>query len=70
LAAYVFGRPGPALDLVTQGLEAGVIGVNNAAVAIPEMPFGGVKQSGYGREGGAEGVHDYLNVKFVHRMPA
>jgi succinate-semialdehyde dehydrogenase/glutarate-semialdehyde dehydrogenase len=70
LAAYVYGAPGAALDLVTEGLEAGVIGVNNAAVAIPEMPFGGVKASGYGREGGSEGVHDYLNAKFVHRMPA
>jgi succinate-semialdehyde dehydrogenase/glutarate-semialdehyde dehydrogenase len=70
LAAYVYGAPGAALDLVTEGLEAGVIGVNNAAVAIPEMPFGGVKASGYGREGGSEGVHDYLNAKFVHRLPA
>jgi succinate-semialdehyde dehydrogenase / glutarate-semialdehyde dehydrogenase len=70
LAAYVFGRAGAALDQVTEALEAGVIGVNNAAVAIPEMPFGGVKQSGYGREGGAEGIHDYLNAKFIHRLPA
>jgi succinate-semialdehyde dehydrogenase/glutarate-semialdehyde dehydrogenase len=70
LAAYVYGRSGADLDRVTEALEAGVIGVNNAAVAIPEMPFGGVKQSGYGREGGAEGVQDYLCAKFVHRMPS
>jgi succinate-semialdehyde dehydrogenase/glutarate-semialdehyde dehydrogenase len=70
LAAYVYGRSSTALDQVTEGLEAGVIGVNTAAVAIPEMPFGGVKASGFGREGGAEGVHDYLNAKFVHRVRA
>jgi succinate-semialdehyde dehydrogenase / glutarate-semialdehyde dehydrogenase len=45
-----------------------VIAVNNIAVALPEMPFGGVKQSGFGREGGPEGIMDYLNVKFVHKL--
>jgi succinate-semialdehyde dehydrogenase / glutarate-semialdehyde dehydrogenase len=49
-------------------LEAGVIAVNNIAVAVPEMPFGGVKQSGYGREGGPEGIREYLNTKFVHTL--
>ena len=51
-------------------LEAGVIGVNNIAVAVPEMPFGGVKQSGFGREGGPESIKEYLNIKFVHKLSA
>jgi len=47
-----------------------VIAVNNIAVAVPEMPFGGVKQSGFGREGGPEGIREYLNAKFVHEVSA
>jgi succinate-semialdehyde dehydrogenase/glutarate-semialdehyde dehydrogenase len=70
LAAYVFSRSGNAIDQVTAELQAGVIGVNTVAVALPEAPFGGVKQSGYGREGGVEGIHDFLNAKFVHRVRA
>lgn len=65
LAAYVFSQSDNAIKNVTSRLEAGVIGVNNVAVAAPEAPFGGVKQSGWGREGG-EGLHDFLNEKFVH----
>ena len=70
LAAYVFSRSGAAIDAVTAELEAGVIGVNNVAVAVAEAPFGGVKQSGFGREGGQESLHEYLNPKFVHKMRA
>lgn len=68
LAAYVFSQSANAIDTVTDRLEAGVIGVNTVAVAAPEAPFGGVKQSGYGREGGEEGILDYLNAKFVHKV--
>jgi succinate-semialdehyde dehydrogenase / glutarate-semialdehyde dehydrogenase len=70
LAAYVFGRSEKAIDYVTSRLETGVIGVNNIAVAVPEMPFGGVKQSGFGREGGPHGIKEYLNVKFIHNLSA
>ena len=70
LAAYVFGRSNKAIEHVTSRLEAGVIAVNNIAVAVPEMPFGGVKQSGFGREGGPEGIREYLNAKFVHEVSA
>ncbi len=69
LAAYVFGRSGDAIERVTSKLQAGVIGVNTVAVSIAEMPFGGVKQSGYGREGGIESIHDFMNAKFVHQAP-
>jgi succinate-semialdehyde dehydrogenase/glutarate-semialdehyde dehydrogenase len=70
LAAYVFSRSGNAIDAVTAELQAGVIGVNTVAVATPEAPFGGVKQSGYGREGGIEGIRDFLNEKFIHKWRA
>jgi succinate-semialdehyde dehydrogenase/glutarate-semialdehyde dehydrogenase len=65
LAAYVFSRSGSAIENVASRLEAGVVGVNTVAVAAPEAPFGGIKQSGWGREGG-EGLDDFLNAKFVH----
>lgn len=70
LAAYLFTRSRDAIAQVTSTLQAGAIGVNTTAVALPEAPFGGVKQSGFGREGGEDGVHDYLNPKFVHQMRA
>jgi succinate-semialdehyde dehydrogenase / glutarate-semialdehyde dehydrogenase len=70
LAAYLFTRSRDAIDQVTSTLQAGAIGVNTTVVALPEAPFGGVKQSVFGREGGEDGVHEYLNPKFVHQMRA
>jgi succinate-semialdehyde dehydrogenase/glutarate-semialdehyde dehydrogenase len=70
LAAYLFTRSLEAVDHVTVELQAGAIGVNTTAVAVPEAPFGGVKQSGFGREGGDNGLSEYLNPKFVHRLRA
>ena len=48
---------------VGRGLQAGIIGVNTGLVSNAANPFGGVKQSGYGREGSVYGVEDYLQVK-------
>jgi succinate-semialdehyde dehydrogenase / glutarate-semialdehyde dehydrogenase len=70
LAAYVFGSSAESIQRVTDALDAGVICVNGVVVALPEGPFGGVKQSGYGREGGIGGVHEFLDTKFIHRLPA
>ena len=70
LAAYLFTRSLDSIDLVTAQLRAGAIGVNTTAVAVPEAPFGGINQSGFGREGGENGLSEYLNPKFVHRMRA
>jgi succinate-semialdehyde dehydrogenase/glutarate-semialdehyde dehydrogenase len=70
LAAYVFARSRDAIDQVTKELQAGAIGVNTTVVALPEAPFGGVKQSGFGREGGSDGLGEYLNPKFVHQARA
>ncbi len=68
LAAYLYTRSRDAIAEVTSMLQAGAIGVNTTVVALPEAPFGGVKQSGFGREGGEDGVREYLNPKFVHQM--
>ncbi len=58
LAAYVFG-PDRAARGVAARLDVGMIGVNGTALAVAEAPFGGVKSSGYGREGGTEGIAEY-----------
>jgi succinate-semialdehyde dehydrogenase/glutarate-semialdehyde dehydrogenase len=63
LASYVWTRDLRTAFLASEGIEAGMVGVNNMAVATAEAPFGGVKHSGYRREGGAEGVLDYTVVK-------
>ena len=54
------------LILASEQLETGSVAVNTGAVAIAEAPFGGIKQSGYGREGGSMAIKDYLNVKYTH----
>jgi succinate-semialdehyde dehydrogenase/glutarate-semialdehyde dehydrogenase len=65
LVAYAFTRDlGRALR-VAEGLETGMVGINQGIVSNPAAPFGGVKQSGVGREGGHEGIHEYLDVKYV-----
>ena len=50
---------------VTEQLEAGMVGLNRGLVSDPAAPFGGVKQSGIGREGGHEGLLDYLESKYI-----
>lgn len=65
LIAYLYTRDvRRALD-VAQGLDAGMVGVNRGVVSNPAAPFGGVKQSGLGREGGAEGIWEYLDVQYL-----
>jgi len=46
-------------------IESGMVGINSFALAAAEAPFGGIKASGMGREGGTEAIHDYLNVKLT-----
>lgn len=50
---------------VTKEIEAGTVAVNDWYFPAPDTPFGGVKQSGYGREGGLEGLHEYLQTKTI-----
>jgi succinate-semialdehyde dehydrogenase/glutarate-semialdehyde dehydrogenase len=65
LVAYVYTRDINRAFRVIEGLETGMVGLNQGLVSNPAAPFGGVKQSGFGREGGAEGIHEYLEVKYV-----
>jgi succinate-semialdehyde dehydrogenase / glutarate-semialdehyde dehydrogenase len=65
LAAYAFTQDAKRMRETVARLEAGMVGINSFALAAAEAPFGGVKASGMGREGGDEGIHDYLNVKLA-----
>ncbi|MCP8894621.1 NAD-dependent succinate-semialdehyde dehydrogenase [Shinella daejeonensis] len=65
LSAYVFTRDAGRAREAAERLEAGMVGVNSFALAAAEAPFGGIKASGMGREGGTEGILDYSNVKLA-----
>ena len=67
LAGYVFTHDAALADLNGEGLEVGMVGVNETMLATAEAPFGGVKESGFGREGGALGIKDYHEPKYVRR---
>jgi succinate-semialdehyde dehydrogenase/glutarate-semialdehyde dehydrogenase len=62
--AYVYSRDLRRALRVGRGVEAGMIGINRGLVSDPAAPFGGVKQSGIGREGGHEGLLDYTESKY------
>jgi len=51
-----------------QAIESGMVSINHHGLALPEVPFGGVKDSGYGSEGGLEAIEAYLNTKFVTQL--
>ncbi|HKG50250.1 MAG TPA: NAD-dependent succinate-semialdehyde dehydrogenase [Actinomycetales bacterium] len=65
LVAYAFTRDLTRAITVSEGLETGMVGINQGIVSNPAAPFGGVKASGFGREGGAEGIEEYLETKYV-----
>jgi succinate-semialdehyde dehydrogenase/glutarate-semialdehyde dehydrogenase len=65
LVAYVFTRDHARVVRVSEALEFGMVGINTGIVSNPAAPFGGVKHSGYGREGGFEGIEEYLETKYV-----
>jgi len=65
LAAYAFTKSAKTAAAVGAAVESGMVAINNVALALPEVPFGGVKDSGYGQEGGSEAIEAYLNTKFV-----
>ena len=69
LAAYGFSNRSDYIDRMTDEIEAGNVSFNTLEASLPETPFGGVKSSGYGREGGTEGLHNYTYVKNIsHSM--
>jgi len=65
LAAYAFSRSARNIGALSEGIEAGMLSVNHLGLALAETPFGGVKDSGYGSEGGTEAIEAYLSTKFV-----
>lgn len=65
LAAYVFTQSAATSAIMSEELEAGVVGINHTSVHEAETPFGGVNESGYGAESGIEGLEAYLRTKFV-----
>ena len=69
LVAYVFTRDLSRTLRLSEALEFGMVGVNQGIVSNPAAPFGGVKHSGFGREGGFEGIEEYLEVKYVGIAP-
>ena len=69
LAAYAFTHSARNADQLAEGIEAGNVSINTLEASVAETPFGGVKESGYGREGGIEGLSHYTIIKNVsHRM--
>jgi succinate-semialdehyde dehydrogenase/glutarate-semialdehyde dehydrogenase len=65
LASYAFTRSAKTAQAIAAELEAGMVTINHLGLALPEVPFGGIKDSGYGSEGGSEAIEPYLNIKFV-----
>ena len=66
LASYIYTNNLEKAHKVSEMMETGTCAVNTAAVAFAEVPFGGIKQTGYGREGGSMAIKDYLNIKYTH----
>ena len=66
LAAYVCTSSIELANKTSESLETGMVAVNTPFISNAETPFGGIKQSGYGREGGSMGIKDYLNIKYTH----
>jgi len=65
LASYAFTGSTKTATAVSDALESGMVGVNTLMISLPETPFGGVKDSGYGSEGGSEGLDAYLLTKQI-----
>lgn len=65
LAAYAFTSSNSTAAAIGDAIESGMVGINSIGVSTPETPFGGVKESGHGSEGGSEGLSAYLNTKFI-----
>jgi succinate-semialdehyde dehydrogenase/glutarate-semialdehyde dehydrogenase len=65
LASYVYTRDLSRTIALAEALEFGMVGVNTGLISNPAAPFGGVKASGFGREGGFEGIDEYLDTTYV-----
>jgi len=67
LAAFAFTENGRRANLLGDAIEAGMVGINSFAISMADAPFGGVKDSGFGSEGGKEGLETYQVVKAIHQ---
>jgi succinate-semialdehyde dehydrogenase / glutarate-semialdehyde dehydrogenase len=65
LAAYVYTKSLDRALRVAEGIESGMVGVNRGVISDAAAPFGGIKESGFGREGGSEGIEEYLDTKYI-----
>ncbi|MDO3649742.1 NAD-dependent succinate-semialdehyde dehydrogenase [Nocardia mangyaensis] len=65
LVSYVYTRDLDRALRVSEAVQTGMVGVNRGVISDPAAPFGGVKESGFGREGGTEGIEEYLNTKYI-----
>lgn len=65
LAAYVYTQSLDRALRVAEGIESGMVGINRGVISDAAAPFGGIKESGFGREGGIEGIEEYLDTKYI-----
>ena len=68
LASYAFTKDAKTATKIADALDSGMVTINHFGIALPETPFGGVKDSGFGHEGGIEGLQVYMQAKFVSHM--
>jgi succinate-semialdehyde dehydrogenase/glutarate-semialdehyde dehydrogenase len=68
LASYAFTGSVKTAHALSRQVEAGMLTINHNGLALPEVPFGGIKDSGYGTEGGSEATEAYLETRFVSQM--
>lgn len=68
LASYAFTKNAQTATKIADALDSGMVTINHLGLALPETPFGGIKDSGYGHEGGPEGLMVYMQAKFVSHM--
>ena len=66
LCSYICTNSMDKAHRASELMETGIAAVNTGVEAVAEAPFGGIKQTGYGREGGSNAIKDYLNVKYTH----
>lgn len=69
LAAYIYTQSLDRALRVAEGIESGMVGVNRGVISDAAAPFGGIKESGFGREGGSEGIEEYLETKYIALTP-
>jgi len=70
LAAYAYTRSAKTAARLGEAIESGMVSINHHGLALPETPFGGVKDSGYGSEGGSEAIEAFLATKFITHQTA